>query len=451
MRGAGNVLGDIETLVGAVYRLAVHRVVGVHDAGALLEDRVGGLAGRLHNRGGRTHQPALDLIGRERRVRLQHQRDRATDGRSGLRGPGHREGCTVIGSELRVLQCDRHGLLFHQADHMAARGDDVRLDEALDRGAGRGEGGDAVIGLVAGRKVIRHRADRDHVGRVARHRDRLLSGAGVAGRGHHNDPGLPQFHGRLVDRVVPVVRLGRCAEGKVQYADVVLGLMGENPVHARNHIGVAAGPVGAEGPDPYQLGPWRDALDLAAIRGVAVDDDAGDVRAVADRVVGGRGRHVCNRVVGGQHAIVVVRIFEHRQAVIAVAHAGVDDRDRHARAVDALRVQLGHAHDRHIPRVRPALRGHAGIGEHTEVGRFAQPRGLRRGKLGDDGIDDRQLARDASADLAYGLGGRDVAVCLDDEARARGRACIRCKQRRAEREQRRDREGRLIDRHDCHS
>ena len=302
---------------------------------------------------------------------------------------------------------------------MAARGDHVGLDEAFVGRARGGERGDAVIGGSARRVVVGHRTDRDHVGGVAGHRDRLRGRTEVAGRGDDDDARLPELHDRLVDRVVPVERLCLGAERQVQHADVVRGLLRQNPVEACDHVRVSAGTIGAEGPDPHQLCIRCHALGLAAIRCVTVHDDGRHVRAVTDRVVGRRGGDVRNRVVGPENPVVIGRILDHGQGVVGVADAGVDDGHRHTRAIDALRVQLRHAHDRHVPCVGSALRDNGGIREEAQLGRLAQPRGLRGGEFGGDAINDRQLIRHPATDRAHRAGGRLRRLRLHDEAAAR--------------------------------
>src|SRR6266853_1809351 len=71
--GTGDVVRDAQTQIGAVGSLTVDRIIGVHHPHALLEDSVGGGTLGIEEPGCGCHHPALDLIGSERGIRLQHE------------------------------------------------------------------------------------------------------------------------------------------------------------------------------------------------------------------------------------------------------------------------------------------------------------------------------------------------------------------------------------------
>ena len=154
--------------------------VRVDEARALLEHAVRELAVRLHGRARGGDQPALHRVRRERRVVLQHQRDDARgDGRR-LRRAGHREhlldrSLHRVRVEVREVAAARH-----RRGDVAARRDELRLHEAFERRAGRGERRELVVVRVVRRVAVRERADGDDVRHVARHVDRHRIRAVVA-------------------------------------------------------------------------------------------------------------------------------------------------------------------------------------------------------------------------------------------------------------------------------
>ncbi len=115
----------------------------------------------------------------------EHQGDHPGDHRRGLRGAGELAVVGALDAGFRMLD-EKPAARPQQADHVAARGDHLRLDETFDGGAGRGEGGHPVVVPVGRGVVVGHRADGDHVGHVARHADGQRIGTAVAGRGDHD-------------------------------------------------------------------------------------------------------------------------------------------------------------------------------------------------------------------------------------------------------------------------
>ena len=274
---------------------------------------------------------------------MQQQCGDAARHRGRLRRARHGEVVVAV-LELGVRGGDL-GVIGHQAHDMSAWGDQIRLDEALDGRPGGRERSQAVIRPGARRIVIGHRADGDDIGHVARHADGHRVGAGVAGRGHDHDAGLPGAHHGLIERVLPVVGLRRRAEGEVEHADVVFVLVGHCPVDAADDVHVAARAIRVEGPDRHQLAGRRNAGQLAVQALFGAQRHAGHVGAVPALVRAGAQRFVHEvgvlRVIYG----VVLRQQPERavQRPVQVGPppvAGVDHGDRHPAPVDPLRVQL---------------------------------------------------------------------------------------------------------------
>ena len=69
----GQILGNVQSLIGAACLCAVDGVIRIDSARTLLEHGERQCAVRIQCRIGRCHQPALDIVRRQRRVMFQHQ------------------------------------------------------------------------------------------------------------------------------------------------------------------------------------------------------------------------------------------------------------------------------------------------------------------------------------------------------------------------------------------
>ena len=417
MRRAVQVGRDIEAHVGAAGRRAVDRALGIDQARTLLEHRERERAVRLHRRLGGRHQPALHAVGRQRRIRLQHQGHDAGGDAGGLRSAGDLQQPALL-RHLRAEGRDQRGGRRDRRGHMATRRDHVGLHEAFVRRTCGRERGHAVIGQIGRRVAVRHRTHGDHVGHVARHADGHRLGPRVARRGHHHDAGLPGRHHRLVQRIVPVVRLRRRAERQVQHTDVVLRAVGDHPVDALDHVEVAAEAGRIEGTHHHQARGRRDAMMLGRVLGQhAACGDRRHVRAMAARIASHGGA-------GGAADEIGARLHARAEVVLGRRRkAGVEHGDRDAGALDPEGVQLVRAHQRRVEGFGLVV----GVLDHriggdldlpirleTQVPGSAQALGLARGQLRADPADQRQFADHLAAHGAHA--GRDGlgAAALDD-------------------------------------
>ena len=175
--GTGQILSDIEPTVGAAGLGGVDRAVGVDQAGALLVDAVEQVVA-VHRHARRSDQLALELIGRQGRIRLDHQGGDARDHRRGLGGAGH----LVIDAAYALARVENvsQAMIRQDAIGVTARGDQLGLEKALDRRTGGGVGRQPVVGTVAGGEVVGHAADGDAVGKVAGHADGHRVRTGIA-------------------------------------------------------------------------------------------------------------------------------------------------------------------------------------------------------------------------------------------------------------------------------
>ena len=108
--------------------------------------------------------------------------------------------------------------------------------------------------------VVVHRAHSHHVRHVARHADRHWIRARVAGRGNHDNTGLPGCHHRLVQRVIPIIGLRFGAKRQVQYANILLLVMIDYPLDTLDHIHIGAVAVGIERPHDKHIRARGDAF-----------------------------------------------------------------------------------------------------------------------------------------------------------------------------------------------
>jgi hypothetical protein len=102
------------------------------------------------------------------------------------------------------------------------------------------------------------------------------------------------------------MRAHRSAQRHVQHADVVAGLVRDDPLDAADHIEIAAGAGAVQRLYRYEVDAGRDALEAAGARDRGIANDRGDVRAVAEAVVVvGRIRAALDRVVLREHALIL--------------------------------------------------------------------------------------------------------------------------------------------------
>ena len=178
----------------------------------------------------------------------------------------------------------------HGADHVAARGAELGLGEAvLGVSPGRPRCDRVVVGAGGGSDV--DRADGDHERVVAgRVEDaaRCAGGAVVAGSRDHDDPVEPELLDGLVERIEVEVRLGRRVQREVRDLDVVGVLVGEDPLRRRDHVRGPCDAVVVHHPHRQNVRRGRG----AGVAGVAARRDPRDEGAVAVPVTlrVGRGR-----------------------------------------------------------------------------------------------------------------------------------------------------------------
>ncbi len=159
--------------------------------------------------------------------------------------------------------------------------DDLRLHEAFERRAGGRERRELVVRAVVRRVVVRERADRDDVRHVARHFDRHRIRARSCPRTRRRRCRPPRSHDRLVQRIIPVIRLRRRPSDRFSTRNVVLLLVRDDPVDALDHVDVAARALTVERAHHDQIRLRRDAEITASQVLRAARRDGRDVRAVA--------------------------------------------------------------------------------------------------------------------------------------------------------------------------
>ncbi len=300
------VVGDVQAAVSTLVGRAVDRIISVYHACTLLEDAVSKVTVLIHRRAGRVHQAAFDIVRRQVRVRLQHQRNDAARHCRGLRRTRHDEIVTAA-LEILMIICDLRVVVHHRQD-VPTRGDHVGLDKALHRRAGRRERGQEIVRVVSGGVIVGHCADSDHVGHVARHPHRHRIRSAIAGCRHDHDPRPPGPHHRLVERVVPVIGLRRRAEREIQHTDVICISVGDDPIDAADDVQIGTRAIGIKGFDRHQVSVGGHAAETGFFTRCAFDLTAarhgvGDVRPVSAAVVACRviEQLIRHRVIVGQN------------------------------------------------------------------------------------------------------------------------------------------------------
>ena len=278
MRLAGKVCSDVESDVGALVICTVEASRNMDRPGALLEHAVGCRAIALERATRAAEQFALDVVGKEPRLRLQQQCHRPADYRGRLRCTRHREvRITVVIVRMFAREL---AICAHQSAHVATRSDKVRLDECLvGRACGR-ERGQPVVGPVQRRNAVGHCTDGNHVGQVAGHTYGHWCRPVIAGRCHYDDAVLPGSHNCLVQRIIPVIRLRRRAEREVEHADAVCILVFQNPVQPTNDIQVSSLALRIKGFDCDDVRVRSYTIEFAVLV-TAADDEARHVTAVS--------------------------------------------------------------------------------------------------------------------------------------------------------------------------
>ena len=148
-----------------------------------------------------------------------------------------------------------------------------------------------VVALIG---VLRHgRADADGGRRVARRRDAgvtHLAGVGVlavvAGRGDDDESGGRRFLHGLHQRILAGRREDVMAERQVDNLNVQPVLVGRDEFERRNHVARLARSLAVENLQTNKADVRRDALVLEIRLDAAAADEPGDVRAMAEVVVG---------------------------------------------------------------------------------------------------------------------------------------------------------------------
>ena len=388
-----------------------------------------------------SHQPALHHIGGQPRIRLQHERHRGAHHCRRLGGARHDVEVVDGQRERGVQSCEQRRLRIHDADDVSARRQNVRLHEPLERRPRGREGSQPPAERVARRVVVGHRADRDDVGSVAGHADRLRCGSRVARRGYDHYAGLPQLHHRLVDGVVPVERLRLRGERQVQHANVVGGPVGEDPVEPVEHGRVGRAAVGVERFHRDQPHARRDPEGLPVHRADRIGDDGGHVRAVAAAVLEG----AAVGAVDDEAHVVALSVLDPGRREAAIEHryrdsGAVEPLSREAVDTDLCAgILVGNG-----PGVGPAaggaaaggaaaggaaaaagvrviLRRHRSVGEQVHCPQLPQAGGLRRSEHRRHAVDDRQVVCDATANTFNDANRRLSAAGLHDIGAGRGR------------------------------
>ncbi len=128
----------------------------------------------------------------------------------------------------------------HQSDNMTSWGNQIRFDETFHRGSGGRKRSQLVICWIIGGIVVAHGTNGDDIGQVTRHTNGHGIRTGIACRSHHHDAGSPGCHYRLIQRIIPIIGLGRRAKREIEDPDVVDFLITDQPVDATNDIRIAA-------------------------------------------------------------------------------------------------------------------------------------------------------------------------------------------------------------------
>ena len=320
---------NIHIGIGNALHRGRDRVRSIGNSSALLPhavQRVG--RGRIHPRQSRAGQAHLDFVRGQRGVVGNHQRRNARDNPSSLRSACQSEVffAQAIG---RVLFC-QHRIIRQYRDHVRAWGNQIRLDKAIQRRAGRGERGQVIIIPIVGSIVISISSHRDHVGVVAGYGNAHGVRAAVTRRNDHRHAAGPHSRHGLVERIRPVSRLGRGHQRKVHHADVIAILVFQHPLQTGNNLLVSAIALFIQNTHTDQIDARSDAIPFAICAFLAVGDNAGHMRTMTigiDRFL----VLAIDEVLPGHNAPgFVINTF--RQSSQIATQTGIDHRHSHTGA-----------------------------------------------------------------------------------------------------------------------
>src|SRR6266851_10122512 len=149
-----------------------------------------------------------------------------------------------------------------------------------------------------------HGADRDHIWVIAGRGDRPVAvvivgiiSAIVTGGDHYDDAGLPGLFRSLAQRIQGRALEDTASQRKVDDPDVILALQRDGLLNGGYNGAVGSRTILVEGPQVDDVGIRRDtpegcvAISAAGTSSVA-SDDAGNMRAVAIKVICSIGRRI---------------------------------------------------------------------------------------------------------------------------------------------------------------
>ena len=262
-QGVGSFADGLRGRVSRKRPRQLHGAARIQESGALRQVVVTGPVLR------RVLQNRLDEIRRQRRVGLEHQRDRAGhDGRRHARAAQAqirlRDGVHRSPDARRRVRGEQQARTVAEGLNPDPGGHEIRFCHAIDvTRAPRAERRDFVVGASGGAFVGR-RADREHPRCIARRGDPavlclvLRIAAEVARGGDDDDPGFDRaLRGdRQRIRVVGLVHAGRHRE--IDDADVELGAVLHGVVERRDDVADVAEAIGVEHLEHDEAGTGSD-------------------------------------------------------------------------------------------------------------------------------------------------------------------------------------------------
>ena len=231
----------INTFVGTAAAGAVNGSIRIYHPGALLKNTVKQAAIRRCPGGSAGHQSAFHIIWRQVCIELQHQGDHAAGQCCSLGRAGHLVELVAV-MEFR-MHAGQNGVVLHKAYHMAARCNQIGLDEPFIGRPGGRKGCQIIISDIVRRVVVRHCTDGNDIRHIAGYTDRHGARTGVACRRYYHDAGLKCCHNCLVEGVIPIIGSDRSTQGKIQHPDSVYVLVGDHEINGRYHLDVGTEPI----------------------------------------------------------------------------------------------------------------------------------------------------------------------------------------------------------------